>query len=172
MLLSHMLSAKQVTYVVEEVELESTMLQYISAFVEQESASGFYHNGYPKENILSLFRCRPLREYEDREKLIPVVEFYPDLIQCHESEQIKYVSYIHIGDSTYNVYVIIHKEDELFWIKQREFLPIKTTGRYVSIIRKWDDPCGEYDPPFLRLWYIGNNNEDRNEVYVEWSLSN
>ena len=169
---SYSLSAKQVVNNVEEVEIDSRIVRFISALVEYESGCEFYSQGYPKDNILSLSMRRSPLSWSDTAKLVPVVEFYPDLIRYHECANVRYVAHVNIGDSTYNVYIVMYDDDEHLWPKEQFPFPIKPTGSYSTIIKTEVTPYGEYDPPYIRIWYITNKYKTKQGFYVEDGFSN
>lgn len=167
---SHIL-ANPIKYEVEEVVIDSRIIRFISAFIEYESVCEFYDKEYPKDNILSFNMNRSPLHQNDSAMLTPVIEFYPDNIRYHEYTDVSYVAHINVNDSIYNVYILMDEAVKRLWPHAQFPLPIKSTGNYETVIKWKDSPYGEYDPPFIRVWYMTNKNKTKNGFFVEDGFS-
>lgn len=168
---AHFLSAKPIQYQVEEVELDNRIVQFIRSFIEFENGCEFYGKGYPINNILSFSMSRSSKEYNDSIRMSLTIDFYPDPILNHVYDNISYVSFVNIRDSTYNVYLVMDKNIEYQLLENMPSPLFKPTGKYTAVI-KTETLYEEYDPPFIRMWYITNEAGTKNKFIIENGFSN
>ncbi len=182
-----MVWAADMTVDVEEVEMDSKLVNIIRSFImyakecSYNTTTDLYATPYPKDNMLICY-ASPYKGYPYPKKkmkgdtLTLTMDFFPDEIEYHLYNKPDYVSSVQLDDSIYNVYIIIDKEDEQWWKKKSHsptdvFVP---SGKKVSVVQLTDEQkLYEYDPPYMQIWCLpGCFDGDRHLYYVDWKNTN
>lgn len=162
--------SEQYEHDIAEVKLDNKLERIITSFIEY-TRECMYYRDYPKDNILSLcLENEKTTSQENVEKEV-YIEFYPDEIEEHEYSNPKYISYLNINDSIYNVYVILCKELIDEWENYQNIDIFIPTGKSTTVTHITDYAPFEYDPPYLKLWRTYNSFTKKPGYYVRWEVS-
>ena len=158
--------AQETLISVEEVQFNSKVASVIRSFIEYANECN-YHGRYPESSIIVFHSMRHDVLFSDTIKR-PVLDCYP-IGDYYPIGDVKYVSEVHIDSTCYRIYLQI---DDTWCISDMSDFFIYTGIKKCIPQHTIESYDYEYDPPFVRLWYVYNQNRESNGFYIEWGTSN